>query len=291
MTAGLSTSSGEGLGRTSSNASVTGMIAVKRLHWRVWRPRPVEPDCVVTAATRLRAAAHGALEPPVRREVLAQPGSCTIELPALPPVPPPRRARVKPTVVVGVVLCVLAGLGASGWTWWRGRAHVVPIPVVSASSPPLAGPASTPGSTAGTLTVHVTGQVRHPGVVRVVAGARVVDAVAAAGGALPSADLDAINLARTLNDGEQIRVAQPGQPVVVASAAPGGDARAAAGPLDLNTATVEQLDTLPGVGPVMAQRIIDWRTEHGRFTSVEELREISGVGERKYSDIASKVRV
>lgn len=147
------------------------------------------------------------------------------------------------------------------------------------------------------VTVHVVGQVRHAGVFRLPAGSRVSDAVARAGGATRGADLAAINLARALVDGEQVRVPRPGE-ALTAPAGPGGGASGGAGTtgvpggaVNLNTATQAQLEDLPGVGPVLAQRILDWRSEHGRFTSVDELGEVSGIGEKIFAQLQSKVTV
>jgi competence protein ComEA len=176
---------------------------------------------------------------------------------------------------------------------WRGgpRAEpVAPPPVVAAaaSAPGAAGPAATAAS----LVVAVTGRVRRPGVVTVPAGARVIDALRAAGGPLPGADLAMLNLARKLTDGELVAVGVPGaadpagQPTGGGSGGPGASAA-----IDLNTATLAQLDTLPGVGPVLAQRIIDWRTEHGRFASVDQLAEVPGIGESRLSQLRDLVRV
>jgi competence protein ComEA len=126
----------------------------------------------------------------------------------------------------------------------------------------------------GALVVHVAGEVRRPGVYELPAGSRVTDAVERAGGATPDAAEDAINLAATLADGQQ---------VVVAPAAPGGAAGAGAappqdGPISLGTATVEQLDTIEGIGPVTAGDIVTFRDEHGGLSSVDELDQISGIG-------------
>jgi competence protein ComEA len=148
--------------------------------------------------------------------------------------------------------------------------------------------------------VHVVGQVRRPGLVRLAAGSRVADAIERAGGASPGADLSTLNLARMLVDGEQVRVPRPGevplgvgpaggQPGPVGGA--GGGSPGVGGPVNLNSADLAALDTLPGVGPVLAQRIIDWRTEHGRFTSVEELGEVSGIGDKLYAQIRPRVTV
>jgi competence protein ComEA len=147
------------------------------------------------------------------------------------------------------------------------------------------------------VTVHVVGQVLKPGLVRLPAGSRVADAVAKAGGARPDADLAAINLARVVADGEQLRVPKPGEVVVGGPPAASGlgSGPSGAGPaqggglVSLNSATVAELDALPGVGPVLAQRIIDWRTEHGRFASVDELGEVSGIGEKVFAQLKPKV--
>ncbi|KGN30166.1 hypothetical protein N802_09845 [Knoellia sinensis KCTC 19936] len=161
-----------------------------------------------------------------------------------------------------------------------------------------------PGGAASSSTgavVHVVGEVASPGVYRMPTGARVGDAVKAAGGATRSAELTAVNLARVVVDGEQIVVPKPGQVVPgVAGAGTGGsgagDAGAGAGgsagsggKVSINTADLAALDSLPGVGPVLAQRILDWRTEHGRFTSIEELGEVSGIGEKVLANLTPKV--
>ena len=140
------------------------------------------------------------------------------------------------------------------------------------------------------MVVHVTGAVRRPGLVELPGGARVDDAVAAAGGATRKADLGSVNLARPLVDGEQIFVLPKGKAVALPVPASSGGSSPPGQPIDLNTATLDQLDGLPGVGPVLAQRIIDWRTSHGRFSSVDELTEVSGIGERTLADLRPLVR-
>lgn len=197
------------------------------------------------------------LMPPTVRELLAS-GR----------VDPGKRGAVA-LAVVGLVAAVLAAM-----LLVRGRASEQPLTV-----PPVAGSVS---SSAGPeLVVDVAGKVRRPGLVHLVLGARVDDALRAAGGVLPGVSTASLNLARKLADGEQVLVGADGS-------APGGSA---GGLLDLNTATAEQLDALPGIGPVLAEKIVSWRTEHSRFASVDQLREVGGIGEAKYASIKNKVRV
>lgn len=229
-----------------------------------------------------------------------------------------RGGRVSPSraAVAGLALVALVAVVLAGVIVWRGRAVPVtvdaaaPLPTLavigvggaSARAGAVGGPRPAgasalgpPGASAGLL-VDVAGKVRHPGVVRLPAGSRVVDALAAAGGPLPGTDLTTIDRARRLTDGEQVRVGLPGAPPpapavdpAAAGAAPG--APSAAEPVDLNSATAAQLDTLPGVGPVMAQRIIDFRTAHGGFKAAGDLRQISGLGGKKGDALVALVTV
>ncbi len=167
-----------------------------------------------------------------------------------------------------------------------------PTTATSARPPTAVGPTATgPG-----VVVHVVGRVRRPGLVTLAAGARVADAVAAAGGVTAGAALQRINLARFLADGEQLMVPGPGDPLP-AGGSVGSGAGAGTGdagstqPVDLNTATEAQLDELPGVGPVTAARIIAWRREHQRFTRVEELGEVDGIGAKMLERLRPLVRV
>jgi competence protein ComEA len=145
------------------------------------------------------------------------------------------------------------------------------------------------GGASARLVVHVAGAVRQAGVYRLAAGSRVVDAIHRAGGARRRADLSALNLAAKLEDGRQVLV-----PVRGASAAAGGSGVAAPAegqPLDLNTASAEQLDQLDGIGPGMAAAILKYREQHGGFGSIEELGEVPGIGEKRLASLREQVRV
>ena len=140
------------------------------------------------------------------------------------------------------------------------------------------------------LLVHVLGAVARPGLVELSAGARVVDAVAAAGGFTAEADPAGVNLARPVVDGEQLVVLAVGQaPPPSAGGAPGGTEAGGDGLVHLNTADVAALDTLPRIGPALAQRIIDWREANGPFTSVDQLLEVAGIGDAVFSGLADRV--
>lgn len=153
-----------------------------------------------------------------------------------------------------------------------------------------------PGPGAEDVVVHVVGEVASPGVVRLPAGARVADAVQAAGGATAEADTSAVNLARLVVDGEQIVVPVPGAapPTVpvpgTAAGTAGGGTAASDGPVDLNTADLAALDGLPGVGPVLAERILERRTRRP-FRSVDELMDVSGIGPAVMERLRERVRV
>jgi competence protein ComEA len=214
-------------------------------------------------------------------------------------------ARVDPgrRGAASLVALAVAAAAVVGFLTWRSRPAAVPVP------PPAAAPAGAfPGGPAGPpptatrapIVVAVAGKVRRPGVVSLPAGARVIDAVRAAGGALPGVDLGLLNLARRLSDGELVVVGGPaGSDAASAAAGPASgpasgsaDPAGAPGtPLDLNAATAEQLDALPGVGPVLAQRIVEFRTVHGRFDSVDQLRDVDGIGDSKFAQLRDRVTV
>lgn len=184
-------------------------------------------------------------------------------------------------------LLILAVLGGA-WLAWRAvpRAQATPVvvPLVAAATPTAAA--------APVLVVQVVGPVLRPGIIRLPEGSRVADAIRAAGGIRAGSSAGAVNLARKLIDGEQL-VVGPGAPAsgIAASGGTGASGSAASGPIDLNTAGLAELDTLPHVGPVLAQRIIDWRNTHGHFASVDELREIAGIGSRIFTALGPLVRV
>lgn len=233
----------------------------------------------------------------------------------------------KSVVALSVVLVAAAVFAAQHF--WAGRTQPVSAPEVVREGMPGApggtgdpgasfgaaggGQVVAPGAAAGavapsagpSIVVDVSGKVRSPGIQRLPAGSRVADALRAAGGVRPGANTDGLNRARLLVDGEQVLVGNPAA-VSGAGAVPGAGAGGGGGgvagtggagtgatptaPVSLNTATADQLDTLPGVGPVLAQHIIDYRTQHGGFRSVDELREVNGIGDRRFADLRNLVR-
>ncbi|WP_207892089.1 ComEA family DNA-binding protein [Streptacidiphilus pinicola] len=234
-------------------------------------------------------------------------------LPAAAPDPPPGRPAFASSLglalrerwdldrraLLGLAVLLVLALGYGVQHFWAGRpeAVAVPAPAVEGTaavgtgspSPGSSGGASSaggpaPGSTAiAALVVDVSGKVRNPGLRTLPPGSRVQDALNAAGGPLPGTDLTGLNLARKVNDGEEIIVGGP---------PPGGPAGAAhaSGPLSLSSATAAQLDALPGIGPVLAQRIIAFREQHGGFQSVDQLRQVPGFGERRLQDLRAQLR-
>lgn len=206
----------------------------------------------------------------------------------------PQRRRL--TAVGAVSIAVIVLVGASILLLRGGPPAERPpsLPTAPAHPAPVAAATSLPGkATDRSLVVSVVGKVASPGLVTLPTGARVADALQAAGGVVDGADITTLNLARKLSDGEQLYVgipvpaqAQVGQAQAGRS---GGDTPP--GKLDLNSASVEQLDSLPGVGEVTAKRIVDWRTSHGGFSSVEQLRDVDGIGQSKFSRLRDLVTV
>jgi competence protein ComEA len=224
---------------------------------------------------------------------------------------PGRRGVLALGGAVVVVVVVLA--------WWlaRSRPHELPV---SSVGPPAAAPASGPArsggtvpspgasaavsspeaaaptgaSNAATIVVDVAGKVRRPGIYQLRSGARVYDALQAAGGARTGVSTVALNLAAPLQDGQQVVVGQPAAAGSVPGApagSPGAAGPAPTAPIDVNTASLEQLESLPGVGPVLAQNILDWRNAHGRFASVDQLRQVTGIGDVRLAQLRPLVSV
>ena len=250
------------------------------------------------------------------------------------------RLGLRAAVLLGVLSLV-----AGGWFWWRVATAVPEVAPLSAvteagtadagagaaageddtASPGSAGDGGQPGSggdatrdSGGSAVVHVAGAVKKAGVVKLPKGSRVHDAIAAAGGGTAAADLNRLNLASLLEDGQKIYVPRQGEPVQQEAASSGGQPAGSppagpppagagtAGPgsgasdggsgpagakVNLNTATADELDGLPRVGPVLAQRIVDWRAEHGNFKAVEELDAVDGVGPKMLEALLPLVTV
>lgn len=177
-------------------------------------------------------------------------------------------------VLAVAALCVTIVIGVM-------RTSAAPIDEVAVEASPAA-PAA--------VYVHVAGAVRHPGLYRLAAGARVVDAVAAAGGFTRTAEQAAVNLARAVSDGEQLHVPRTGEPAPGAPPGagavqqPGGEEK-----VNLNTADAAALETLPRIGPAIAARILEWREQNGAFTSVDDLLAVPGIGDKMMQNLRPRV--
>ena len=212
----------------------------------------------------------------------------------------PGRRGVWTLWLAGAVAAVLV----VAWTWWQ-RPQVQPVPASATAS--MSGgsvsrgtgraavpmPTRATGSSATTATMlvaSVVGRVHRPGLVTLASGARVADAIAAAGGLLPGADAASVNLAAVVTDGQQIAVGVPGS-----SGDTGGQTTStgagAGAPVDLNRATAADFDGLPGIGPVLAQRIVDYRQQQGAFTSVDQLDDVPGIGPALFAELRKRVTV
>jgi competence protein ComEA len=178
-------------------------------------------------------------------------------------------AAVVLVLVAAVVAVLISALAPKGVTQTAARPTVVRTATPTANDAP-------------TAFVHVVGEVRNPGLYELPAGDRVFDAVAAAGGFTAKADQAQVNLAEVVTDGEQIVVARQG----AASVAPGATST---GKVDINTADATALETLDGIGPALAQRILDYRKAHGSFSSVNDLQNVSGIGDKKFAAIKANV--
>jgi competence protein ComEA len=198
------------------------------------------------------------------------------------------------------VICVLLALGliTAGWLLLRARPVAVASPgdvvTVAAPAQTTASTTPSPAKSASRIVVHVLGAVRQPGLVRLPENSRVQDAIEAAGGLTRRADPGELNLAQLLNDGQQVMIGTARDPAGEVREQQGsatGGGSTATGAVDLNRASQSQLEELPGVGPVIAQTILTWREQHGRFTRIEELQEVDGIGPKTYAQIAPHVRV
>lgn len=229
--------------------------------------------------------------------------------------PPTLQGRVRMTVAHLAVVALVVVAAAGVTVWWVSRADdgVATLPAVArdpvspasvpsggalatpsmsvpagSGAPAVPGPAATP---TGSIVVDVTGKVRRPGIATLPAGSRVVDALEAAGGPRRGARLGSLNMARVLTDGEQIVVGVRAPPGVAASAASAPTSAGSTPLVDINTASQAELETLPEIGPVTAQSILDFRAQNGSFTAVDELLEVSGIGEATLAKIAPYVTV
>jgi competence protein ComEA len=210
--------------------------------------------------------------------------------------PPQRFGRMHVRVICALLLL---GVIAAGWLLLRARPVAIASPgdVVTVATPSQSAAPATPpmAKSASKIVVHVLGEVRHPGLVRLPENARVQDAIDAAGGLTRQADPGELNLAQLLSDGQQVLIGTAHHPAGEVREQPGsggaGSGPATQGALDLNRANQSQLEELPEVGPVTAQAILAWRQEHGRFTRIEELQEVDGIGPKTYGQIAPHVRV
>lgn len=209
--------------------------------------------------------------------------------------------------LVTVVVVLLVGIGWTTYSLLQVRATPVADAAPRVESTPGGGGAATPAPTSKQVVVHVIGAVAKPGIVQLPDGSRVADAIAAAGGLARSAALGELNLALPLVDGTQLKIGTRKRPggwirdgtgSVVSGSSGGGSsgggsngAGSQSTKISLNTATIQQLDTLPGIGPVTAAKIIDWRKAHGKFTAITELQEVDGIGPKTYADLADRVRL
>ena len=209
-------------------------------------------------------------------------------------------------VAFGAVVLVVAVAAGLVWLWAGARTGGVPAASAAQGSPSSGGPPSSltahvaaPTSTSAPLAVHVAGAVARPGLYHLPPGSRVADALGRAGGKLPAADVDRLNLAAKLVDGQKILVTRRGEPVPVDLAGAGhsggghgADAGAApAEPLDLNTADLAALDSLPGIGPATARAILEERARRGGFRSTRDLLRVPGIGEGRFARLKDRVRV
>ncbi|GAA2374812.1 hypothetical protein GCM10009855_12510 [Gordonia cholesterolivorans] len=226
---------------------------------------------------------------------------------------PRRRFTMLPPAAIGLIVVGLVACAIAGYSLLKQNEPTAPLVAFESSAGPRAPAAASGGESASVpppssprIVVSVVGLVNRPGLVELTGAARVADALKRAGGARPGADLLSLNMAQPLHDGDQILIGRGGEEATVRSAVvaagsapagespsvPGGSAPAAGtGLVDLNTATAEQLDALPGVGPVTAASILAWRQAHGRFDSVDRLAEVDGIGPGRLAKLKPLVTV
>jgi competence protein ComEA len=181
-----------------------------------------------------------------------------------------RNQKIALSIVAAIVLALSVLVVIRGNTQINAAPEIIPITIAEPE-----------------IYVDVTGAVNRPGVYSLTGRSRVIDAIKAAGDSAPGADLSTINLARVLNDGEQIYV----DSTVVNSSGQRVSKKVASGPININRATLSQLDSLDGIGPVIAGRIIDYRKKNGSFLTIDDLQKVSGIGAAKFAQIKSKVRI
>ena len=296
-------------------------------HWR-WATAPVNAAPVngveipaAAGTTSKSGSSRHSLLPPILTVRDRWKGALADRL------PPTLRGRWGLDRTTGIVLAVSVLLGAlliGGWAVLRARPHELAVSrdrpsgfggggSGGAGSYPQAAPADSPqvdsmptvpvslspgsgtglGTAAGSVIVDVEGKVAKPGVRTLPAGSRILDAINAAGGALPGTDLTSLNQAQILVDGEQVLVGVTPPPQDDAGTTTGrGKGKKVHGsvePVHLNTATVDDLQELPGIGPALAQRVVDYRTQHGAFHSVDDLRQVSGFGGQRFQNLASMI--
>lgn len=273
-----------GSGRPDGAAACTRLQAIT--------PRWVPTGADVTDAADSHDAAF------VAAPSTAEPGPARHALPERPrPI-----WRLDATAVRGLVSLALAALAGAlvvvivGWP--RGDAAPQADSAPGAKRAPVQSVLEQPSpssSVSEVVVVDVDGAVQRPGIAELPRGSRVVDAIKSAGGVLPRGDTGSLNLAQVLLDGEQVVVpregdtAVPADPAGVASPAPG--AAPTVGLVSVNTATEVELETLPGIGPVLAAAVVEWRTQNGGFTSIDQLQEVSGIGPSTFADLAPLVRL
>ena len=181
-----------------------------------------------------------------------------------------RNQKIALSIIASVVLALSVLIVLRGNTQMNAAPEIIPITIAEPE-----------------IFVDVTGAVNNPGVYTLTGRSRVIDAIKAAGDSTPGADLSTINLARVLNDGEQIYV----DSTVVNSSGQRVSKKVSSGPININRATLRQLDALDGIGPVIAGRIIEYRKKNGSFLTIDDLQKVSGIGAAKFAQIKSKVRI